>query len=764
MDEPRELSAWTFRLPWAGKDGPRVTVIGLPEGHSDKKWMKHVVAAEKDIRTQKSIRTLFFQPTANGFRVTMQAPERPRADELKGVAAVLAHQGLAAGHGTVDLQVGNKVKRVAVPSPSIDLGEGYPVLTASGLREHLSGHNDRVLGRLEAQLRSPLGVIPFVGAGMSAGFGLPQWGAFLNQLATATTVRGRIAELIGNGKYEEAAELLEQRLGPDEFQFRIADAFEREPDPAKLVSGNPSYLPFLTRGPVLTTNFDRVLEGVFAAAGRGFDEVIAGRFPDKTVTAIHRNQRKLIKLHGTAGDRTFRVFTKPEYEEGYTGGLTSMAWLTFTNRPLLFLGCSLEHDRTVDVLKTIDGVLPGLQHYAVLEAHHSFLRREEREQQLGGMGITPLWFPPKDFPQIGRLLGDLILRSSTRLLPVLDPPPPPPAPVVETPEVGVARFADAAGAGGPPDGAEDDGLGPTLDLVARAAVEGRLAFFLGAYASLGTQPLGNEFYKLLADQFGAPADPGDDRAASAAFVLTRQGRQVLFQGIQEILAGPGRQAAPGPVYRVLAAIPGLLRAQQRAGSAPLWVLTTNYDTLMEDALAEAGEPYHLLYYMGGLVAEHEGLFAVRSPDGTARVIEQPDNYRWLDGAHSVVVKLNGGLLRDRRIEPSLAVARGHFERLAARIPEALPAVVRRALRERSLLFLGHGLREADVNAIIREAAPHDGTVKSWAVLRPPPERSDPRQQFEEWVGYIGQFGLRVIRSDLERFVRRLHQELLWRPF
>jgi hypothetical protein len=48
---------------------------------------------------------------------------------------------------------------------------------------------------------------------------------------------------------------------------------------------------------------------------------------------------------------------------------------------------------------------------------------------------------------------------------------------------------------------------------------------------------------------------------------------------------------------------------------------------MEDALETVGEPYYLLYYMGGLAAERDGLFAVRSPDGAERVIEQPDAFR-----------------------------------------------------------------------------------------------------------------------------------------
>jgi hypothetical protein len=177
---------------------------------------------------------------------------------------------------------------------------------------------------------------------------------------------------------------------------------------------------------------------------------------------------------------------------------------------------------------------------------------------------------------------------------------------------------------------------------------------------------------------------------------------------------------------------------------------------MEDALAAAGEPYYLLYYMGGIAAEHDGLFAVRSPDGAERVIEQPEPFRELDGAYSVVVKLNGGLLRNSRIEESVVIAPGHFERLAARIPAALPTVLRRTLRERSLLFLGHGLREPDVNEIIRFAAPGDGSISSWAVQ---PVGLAWQPEFEERAAYLRGLGVEVIRTDLEHFMLGFHQHL-----
>jgi SIR2-like domain len=123
----------------------------------------------------------------------------------------------------------------------------------------------------------------------------------------------------------------------------------------------------------------------------------------------------------------------------------------------------------------------------------------------------------------------------------------------------------------------------------------------------------------------------------------------------------------------------------------LWILTTNYDTTLEQALTDAHESFRLLYYIGGTATQYEGLFAERAPDGSVRIIERPENLFSLAAPENLVVKLNGGLFANAGIAESVLIAPADFERLAARIPDALPACLHTGLRERSLLFLGHGL-------------------------------------------------------------------------
>ena len=78
-----------------------------------------------------------------------------------------------------------------------------------------------------------------------------------------------------------------------------------------LVSRNSEAVP----GPVITTNFDHVIETAFVDAGRPFVAVITGPQPDSVIGAMHRNEHALIKIHGDARDRSARALTEEEYKE-----------------------------------------------------------------------------------------------------------------------------------------------------------------------------------------------------------------------------------------------------------------------------------------------------------------------------------------------------------------------------------------------------------------------------------------------------------------
>ena len=616
---------------------------------------------------------------------------------------------------------------------------------SSSTQATIEDDNEVTVYHLVRQLRTPLGVIPFVGAGMSAHYGFPQWGDVLRSAARVEgeSMVAEVDALLAAGEFEDAAEALRKR-GEDEFQRRMEKEYGRPLDSGEAREGALTLLPLLCSGPVITTNFDHVLEEIFRGCGAPFDERVLGPEPDRILKAIHGSTRVLIKMHGDCEDRRARSFTKREYDFHYDerrSGMGSLVRLMFTSRPLLFLGCSLKEDRTVKILRALHDELAALTHYAIVEAPHDAQLFQERRRSLLDMGISPLWFREGEFERIGDLLERLVFGMSVRSLPRL--------PLAQhTNNEGTLRPRAARRAFGAREkGGTEPPRSPNghLDRVAHAVLEGRITFVLGVGAHLGAFQAASHFYQQLADRFGVPTVLGNDRAAVARHIADRFGRRVLWEAVRN---QADKRVEPSVVHQFLAALPAFLRSRQRRAVAPQVIITTNPDIVLEQAFEDANEPFHLLYYCGE--GDYEGLFIHRDPHGERNIIDKPENIRALSPA-SIIIKLNGGIAYPSADAwPETAViARGDYARLASRIPDGLPAVVRRAISDRSLLFLGHGLTELDVEELIRFCAGPQRTTKSWAIQWP-------RANADYWA----QCGLEVCEYDLAKYIPDLEALLL----
>lgn len=285
-----------------------------------------------------------------------------------------------------------------------------------------SPRNRDNLEDLLAALRGGPGLIPFVGAGLSRPFGYPEWGDFLRIQATAAGIRDALEARLASGEYEEAAEDLQQALGLLAFEDAIRRTFGAGDIRGRLPDAAVRALPALARGPVLTTNFDRVLETVFDEAGRRFDECVAGAPPSRVAQALHVNVALLWKLHGDFKNEEDRVLTKSQYVEHYGhSDPTQFDWLKplprlFDNllvgRPVLFLGSSLQQDRTVRILHAFAQRHPGVGHYALLAHPGEEAQCLERARALSNVGVRPLWFPPGRFDLIGPFLTFLAAQDT----------------------------------------------------------------------------------------------------------------------------------------------------------------------------------------------------------------------------------------------------------------------------------------------------------------------------------------------------------------
>ena len=98
-------------------------------------------------------------------------------------------------------------------------------------------------------------------------------------------------------------------------------------------------------------------------------------------------------------------------------------------------------------------------------------------------------------------------------------------------------------------------------------------------------PSGSELAQLLADEAGFPApDPRDcdDLAKVSSYYADIAGRRPLRERLRDVL---NHDYQSGPLHELLADIP-----------APLLIVVTNYDTLVEQAFHAKGKPYDLVIY------------------------------------------------------------------------------------------------------------------------------------------------------------------------
>ena len=280
-------------------------------------------------------------------------------------------------------------------------------------------HNLSVYHKIVAAQKGK-SLIPFVGAGMSVFCGYKLWGNVLCELAEFIQEdmedRHKAAlEQIKNGAYEEAAQTILEAYPPmlDQLPDLISPDKLKDCPPEKLRTSAVFTLPYLfQRGLVITTNFDRVLESIYQGCRDEPIQTVTPNQQDRMAQLRQNRSLGLFKLHGDIGSDTVSiddlVFTGEQYEEKYAKGSPLVQELTrwFENHRLLFLGCSLNVDRTMEVLKSVTLAQSGIRHYAILGCKKSDISKRLRE--LNDLGILPIFYDDRDHDAVRVILERLL--------------------------------------------------------------------------------------------------------------------------------------------------------------------------------------------------------------------------------------------------------------------------------------------------------------------------------------------------------------------
>ncbi len=157
-------------------------------------------------------------------------------------------------------------------------------------------------------------------------------------------------------------------------------------------------------------------------------------------------------------------------------------------------------------------------------------------------------------------------------------------------------------------------------------------------------------------------------------------------------------------------------------------MTTNYDDLMEPAFQARDEAFDLLVYAAE--GPHAGQFCRRVPGGGLEPISDPKtNVDINPDQRSVIVKLHGFVDRETSSglnDDSYVITEDHYIEYLARmdLDNLIPVKVLERLRKCHFLFLGHGLGDWNLRALLHKLW-NDRRWAWWAIQLNPviPERS-----------------------------------------
>lgn len=267
--------------------------------------------------------------------------------------------------------------------------------------------------RLDRIRNNRKNIIPFVGAGISAGCGLYTWRKLLDILALEYLTQKKREEFADNADYFKYAEAIVNASGnQDAVMRRIGEIFE---DVDIQIGEAPYLLMSSFANNIVTTNYDSILETAAKKFGSRFEpRVLLPCLSGQMTTAIQENKRCLLKMHGSVEETTSMVFCESQYNAFYSedNPLPMFLEIFFSGRSLLFVGCSLTKDKTMDILEKCINRNPRIRHYAIIELPPDPDEEVEQRNYLTSMGIDPIYYPKGDYKSIDLLLEYLAEDNS----------------------------------------------------------------------------------------------------------------------------------------------------------------------------------------------------------------------------------------------------------------------------------------------------------------------------------------------------------------
>ena len=189
----------------------------------------------------------------------------------------------------------------------------------------------------------------FMGAGTSAGAGLPTWSGLLEEILTEVTDPDVRAHFVETDDNLQRASILRDALTTDVFAGAISNRLKA--DKYSLLHGLLSSLPCRE---YITTNVDTLFEEASSTKNRGL--TILPALDDRQMV-----DRWLLKIHGCVSLPETLVFTDEDYRENMSTrrALFGVLQAMLLTRHMVFVGYSLSDPDFLEILSEVRAALPA---------------------------------------------------------------------------------------------------------------------------------------------------------------------------------------------------------------------------------------------------------------------------------------------------------------------------------------------------------------------------------------------------------------------
>lgn len=251
-------------------------------------------------------------------------------------------------------------------------------------------------------------IVPFIGAGLSVDCGFPTWKMHLTQQGrTCGLDIDYVQFLLDNGHFEKVIEEIEGIGHRDAFIQEIKDVFSKTGRLTQTIL----LLTELFTDTLITTNYDHILQQAYDVGKKNEIQLL-----DRTNILENPdiNKTTIIKLHGDIRQPANCIISKSQYNDAYGKGnldiskpIPRVLSYHYKTSSILFLGCSLNRDRTMEVFQTVKdemGDTDRPQHFSFEAMPENEAELTARNAYLLRFGITPIWFPKDNFDYIEQIL------------------------------------------------------------------------------------------------------------------------------------------------------------------------------------------------------------------------------------------------------------------------------------------------------------------------------------------------------------------------